>query len=332
MTAAIEMKSWIAWLRLPLIVFLLMPAMAQAEETMEPSLRGHDRVLSLPYGFWNETFGATAAYVHAINGYPQPQAGMLASVMAGSSGSVMGFFMGQNIKPFRSERLFFDPIVSIGYFENTDAYVDGNPDFPGQRAGSHESDADNFITGEGGDSYYRLRFKYLLPIGSGRDRILPAYQFNEGMLTGGASGADGWNPLTSGRTFLELRPFYRTQNIENDDLDGKQSTNGVEFSVFWDNRDYPVNPSRGNALSMKVARDWGLAGSSASWTSFTAEYDQYFDLGEIKGFRQAVVAFDVWTAYSPTWEVRPDGSIAHRPPAFSGATLGGLQRLRAYPS
>ena len=111
------MKCWIAWMRLPFIACLLVPAVALAEETMEPSLRGHDRVLSLPYGFWNEKFGATAAYVHAINGFPQPQAGMLASVMAGSSGSVMGFLMGQNIKPFRSERLFFDPIVSIGYFE-----------------------------------------------------------------------------------------------------------------------------------------------------------------------------------------------------------------------
>ena len=94
--------------------------------------------------------------------------------------------MGQNIKPFRSDRLFFDSIVSIGYFKNTDAYVDGNPDFPGQRAGSHDSDVDNFITGEGGDSDHPLRFNYLLPIGSGRDRILPAYQLNEGMLTGGA--------------------------------------------------------------------------------------------------------------------------------------------------
>ena len=76
----------------------------------------------------------------------------------------------------------------------------------------------------------------------------------------------------------------------------------------------------------------GWQAALLSWTSFTAEYDHYFDLGEIKGFRQSVVAIDVWTAYSPTWNVGPDGSIAHRPPAFSGATLGGLQRLRAYPS
>ena len=107
----------------------------------------------------------------------------------------------------------------------------------------------------------------LMPIGSGRDKVLPSYQLTEGLLTCGASGGQAWNPMASGRTFLELRPFYRTQNIENDDLDEKQSTNGLEFSAFWDNRDYPANPSRGNAISVRVARDWGLANSSTSWTS-----------------------------------------------------------------
>ena len=53
---------------------------------------------------------------------------------------------------------------------------------------------------------------------------------------------------------------------------------------------------------------------------------------EIEGFRQSVLALDFWTAYSPTWNVRPDGTIAHQPPAFSGAHLGGLFRMRAYPS
>ena len=70
-----------------------------------------------------------------------------------------------------------------------------------------------------------------MPIGSGRDQVLPAYQLSEGLLTDGASGATAWNPLDSGRTFLELRPFYRTQNIENDDIDEEQSTNGTGASV-----------------------------------------------------------------------------------------------------
>ena len=231
-----------------------------------------------------------------------------------------------------SSGCLFDPILSVGYFGDIEAYVDGNPDFADERAGSNDSDADDFITGSGWDTYFRFRFKYLLPIGSAREQVTPAYQFSEGLLTDGASGAAAWNPLTSGQTFLELRPFYRTQNIENDDLDEEQSTNGLELSIFWDNRDYPGNPSRGNAVSLRAARDWGFADSSASWTNFSAEYDQYFPLGEIKGFRQSVLAVDVWTSYSPTWDVQPDGAIEHRPPAFSGAHLGGLLRMRAYPS
>lgn len=315
-----------------LVLYAANSAHARAEDTMEPSLRGPDRVIRLPYAFWNESFGTAFGYVYAVNGYPQPRSALLGTVMAGENGSIMGFVMGQNIRLFGIERLFFDPILSVGHYGELEAYVDGNPDFAGQRAGSNESDADNFITGRGSDTFFRFRFKYLLPIGSGRDDVMPEYRFDQGLLTGGASGATGWNPLTSGRTFVEARAFYRTQDISNDDIDEEQSTNGLELSAFWDNRDYPGNPSRGNALSLKATRDWGLADSSASWTNFSAEYDHYFPLGGINGFRKSVLAFGFWTSYSPTWDVRPDGTIAHRPPAFSGATLGGLFRLRAYPS
>lgn len=308
------------------------PSHVRAEDTMEPSLRGADRVISLPYGFWNESFGAAAAYVYAVNGYPQPQSALLGTLMAGTEGAGMALIMGQNLRLFGIERLFFDPILSVGYYGDIEAYIGGNPNFPGERAGSNDSHRDDFITGHGADTFYRFRFKYLLPIGSGRNQIVPAYRFSEGLLTDGASGATGWNPWSSGRTFIELRPFYRTQNIRSDGVDRKQSTNGAEINIFWDNRDYPGNPSRGNALTLEVSRDFGLANSSASWTSLNAEYDHYWSLPEIKGFRQSVIALDFWTAYSPTWEERPDGVIEHRPPAFRGATLGGLFRMRAYPS
>ncbi len=54
------------------------------------------------------------------------------------------------------------------------------------------------------------------------------------------------------------------------------------------------------------------------------ELDKYFSLGATDTFRQRVVAFDVWTAYSPTWDVTSSGDIDNRPPAYTGATLGGL--------
>jgi hypothetical protein len=48
--------------------------------------------------------------------------------------------------------------------------------------------------------------------------------------------------------------------------------------------------------------------------------------------RQAVLALDAWTGGNPSWERRADGTVANRPPAYAGAALGGLWRMRAYPS
>lgn len=305
----------------------------QAEEILETSLPRADSTINLPYAFWNETFGFAAGYVYAVNGSPQPQAGLVASVMAGTEGSVMGFLMGQNIRPVRSlERLFVDPILSIGYFDNADIFIDGNPEFPDERAGSNDSDPDNFITGRGRDTFARARFKYLLPIGTGRERILPAFQFDRGILAEGANGGDAFNPWRNGLTYVELMPFFRSQNVENDLVDIEQATNGMELGLFYDNRDIGSNPSRGESVRLRVARDWGEFDSTDSWTSLGAEGDYYVSLGETKAFRQRVLALNAWTSYSPTWRVRSDGFVDNRPPAFSGATLGGLWRMRAFPA
>jgi len=308
-------------------------APGQAEEIIESALPRADSTINLPYGFWNETFGFAAGYVYAVNGSPQPQAGMVASVMVGSEGSAMGFLMGQNIRPVRSlERLFVDPILSIGYFDNADVFIDGNPDFPDERAGSNDSDPDNFITGRGRDTFARARFKYLLPIGTGRERILPEFQFDKGILADGANGGDALNPWRNGLTYVELMPFFRSQNVENELVDIDQATNGVELGLFYDNRDIGSNPSRGESVRLRVARDWGQFDSSGSWTSLGAEADHYVSLGATEGWRQRVLALNAWTSYSPTWRVRPDGMVDNRPPAFSGATLGGLWRMRAFPA
>jgi len=305
---------------------------ARADDLFDPLTDPQDRVISLPYAFWNESFGAAVGYVHAVNGFLQPQARGLGTLIAGSTGSAMAFFMGQNYQPFASERIFFDPIVSVGYFQDADAYIDGNPDFPDVRAGSHDSDPDDFLSGDGWDNYFRLRFRYLLNIGSGREQLIPTYKILDGLPDGTSLGGRSLNPLESGWTYLEARPFYRSQSLEVDGTEFEQRTNGVAFTLFWDNRDYPASPSRGNGLTLTYTRDWGLFNSSDSWTSVNMEYDHYLDLGPSGGLRQRVLALNFWTAYSPTWDERADGTISNRPPAFSGASLGGLFRLRAFPA
>ena len=57
------------------VALATIPLQAPAEDTMEPSLRGEDRVISLPYGFWTESFGAAAAYVYARQRLPTAAGG-----------------------------------------------------------------------------------------------------------------------------------------------------------------------------------------------------------------------------------------------------------------
>ncbi|HID29083.1 MAG TPA: hypothetical protein EYP19_03665, partial [Desulfobacterales bacterium] len=316
-----------------LLVFLLLSQSSFSQEnhssTGDPDVKP---TLNIPFAFYNEHFGFAVGYVYSVFGYPQKRSTILTTAMAGTEGTGMASLIGRDIKLPRIKRLFLDPIVSVGYFEDVDGYINGNPQFRDERAGSNDSDEDNFVEGDGWDNYFRLRFKYLLPLGHGKDQIIDAYELDQGLLKSGASGATSWNPLVSGKSYLELRPFYRSQQIEGDDVDEDLKTNGADFSFFWDNRDFLNSPSRGNGLNLKVSRDFGWLDSSDSWTSLQGEFDVYFPLKLSDSFRQEVLAFDFWTSYSPSWEEQSDGTVDNGPPAYTGATLGGLWRMRGYPS
>jgi hypothetical protein len=319
---------------LPLFLLLIAavsPVFAQGIR-VQPDGQVVESTLSLPYAFFNENFGFALGYVYGVVGQPQKQSTLLATAIVGSEGSGMGFLAGRDLQVPFMDRLFLDPIVSVGYFDSVEAFIDGNPAFPNERAGSNESDPDNFVEGDGWDNFFRLRFKYLLPIGHGRDQIIGAFHLKDGLLESGAAGGESLNPLESGRTYLEMRPFYRSLQIETKDFDLDLETNGVDFSLFWDNRDFYANPTRGMGLRTRYSRDFGWLNSSNPWTNIDSELDAYFPFTMGDWLRQGVVALAAWTSYSPTWEEKPDGSIANNPPAYTGSTLGGLWRMRGYPT
>ena len=45
-----------------------------------------------------------------------------------------------------------------------------------------------------------------------------------------------------------------------------------------------------------------------------------------------MIALDAWTAYSPSWNEAASGKIHNRPPSYTGANLGGLWRMRGFPT
>jgi len=311
-------------------VFLAGSAYAQ-NVIVGPDREFREQTLSLPYAFYNEAFGAAVGYVQGKIGYPQKQAGILGTAMAGTQGAGMLFVMGRDIQ-LPLERLFLDPIFQIGYFSDLNVYTDGNPFYSDEQSGSNDSDEDNYIEGDGWDNFFRMRFKFLLPMGLGRDTIINTYVLDRGMLIDGQAGGLSWNPFKSGRTYLEIVPFYRSQDIDGDYLNTEQQTNGVDIALFHDNRDFSLNPSTGHALRVQLSRDFGWFNSSDSWTVLQAEYDHYLSLGATETFRQRVLALDVWTVDTLSWDNEADGTVSNRPPAYAGATLGGVWRMRAYPS
>jgi hypothetical protein len=119
--------------------------------------------------------------------------------MAGSGGSALVFLMGKDIRTPFLDRLFIDPILSFGYFDEIDGFIDGNPKFTDERAGTNDSNENNFVTGSGFDNFARIRMKYLLPIGHGRGQIIPDYEVADGFLASGATGGTSVNPFASGR-------------------------------------------------------------------------------------------------------------------------------------
>jgi hypothetical protein len=324
------MKKWLSLLQIIIVLSAVQAVFAQGV-AVGPDGKFSPQTLILPYALYNENFGPAAGFVYGKVGSLQKQATLLTTAIVGTKGG-MGFLVGKDIQMPLIERLFLDPIVSVGYFSDSKSFVDGNSDFPNERAGSNDSDEDNYVEGDGWDNYFRLKFKYLLPIGDGRDEIITTYKMKDGLLMSDPKGGTSFNPFKSGRTYLEMRPFYRSQQIDGDDIDEKTKTNGLDFSLFLDNRDFYSNPSRGYGLRGKVSRDFGWLNSSDSWTNLEGELDVYFPFKMGSWLRQGVVAFDYWTSYSPTWEKESGGEITNRPPAYTGSTLGGLFRMRGYPT
>lgn len=291
------------------------------------------QVLKIPYGFWNEKFGFSAGYVYGVTGYPQKQSALIGTGMVGSEGSAAFYLLARDVQLPSTERWFLDAIASISYLAESDVYLDGNPEYPDVRAGSNDSEFEDFVQGEGWDNLFNLRFNYLLPFGEGKHTVIDTYRIDRGMLVAADENESSWNPSKTGKTYVEVVPFYRFQQITGDDIDDTDiKTNGFELALYWDDRDFFANPSSGHSLLVRLSNDFGWFDSNESWSSIEFELDKYFSLGTSENFRQRVVAFDFWTSYSPTWEEDQEGEITNRPPPYAGSTLGGLFRMRGYPA
>jgi hypothetical protein len=283
--------------------------------------------------FYTSSFRFAGGLVWSSSGFLQPQSDTFALAMGSINGSygIQAGFDDVQLLPFK--RLFLDGEAGFYQYTAYTGYLNGNPAFARENAGSNDSSKYNFVVTHGDDGWGDFTFKYLLPIGGGRDVVINRYVLKDGLLNAGATGGSGWNPLATGRTYLEVAPTYEYMTLLLDGRDQHYDTNGATFSVVYDNSDFPLNPTSGNVSRFDVTRDFGLFNSSNTWTNVSGEFTQYLDLGQSRPFRQQVLALDAWTSYCPTWHETGFGEQRHvetGTPFYTGAMLGGRFRFRGY--
>lgn len=295
-------------------------------------------ISSLPFALYSEIFGWAAGGFVGVQGLSQKNMSLYMGGLISTNGTKYGFIQIREFYLPFYPRIYISPDLLGGYFGVLNVYKDPptsppatNPEL---RAGSNESDKNDFMEVSGYDQWYELKFRYLLPIGHGKENIYFNPVLENGILKSGEMGGTHWNPFISGRTFIDIKPFYRKRVAF--------ATNGIEFALTRENTDYYVNPTRGSFQKFAFRRDFGWFDTMVPWSVVETDLRWYLPLNEIfsdKNSLPKVLAFDFWTVNTLTWNSYdvigqdPEGNEIkqyHRPPPYTGAYLGGRYRLRAF--
>ncbi len=317
-----------------LMLHVIEPVHAEQTSQEAETSDSKKRLLVVPFPYFNDTIGSGLGVAAIAEGYVQDHMLTVGSGMFGTGGNYLAFLMVRDFHVPFMKRLILNPQISDGSFSDVQTYTMDNPDFPDDDAGSNDSDKDNYIKADGDDFWFEFNMKYLLPIGNGKKHIISNVKLDNGLLVSAKPGGTSWNPLDSGRTYIEFTPFYRDQNLKADEKI-EQKTAGFDVALTFENTDFSVNPTSGSYHQIYLSRDWGGFGSSRPWTVMGGEANKYFDLGSSETSRQRVLALSFWTTDCLTWNsshTENGEEVFHRPPTYKGATLGGLWRLRGYPS
>lgn len=304
--------------------------------TREENPKGSKNSLVLPYAFPSESLGFSLGVGGGAKGYGQEQLVVGGTVLGSFDGAGIGILglWDYNIPWFK--RFFFSALGSIGYYPAQRAYA--YPFFtPGEiRPGSNDSNEDNYVETEGWDNWTEFKLEYVLPIGKAKSSSTLSYRIRNGILLSEPSGGKTWNPLESGVTVLLLQQSNRYQTYEPEELGEVDVTvHPFRLALYYDNTDFPINPSTGSSQYLAVTHDFAWLESDDVWTFVEFEASKYFSLGKSSRARQRIIAFNFWTGDAPGWEEHLAGQgliVTSGSPTFNqGATLGGFYRMRGYP-
>ncbi len=295
----------------------------------------------VPYAFRTEDIGLAFGAAVAAGGWPQPQAFAMGTVFISDNDTKLVTLLSKDILIPGTGRLFVDPLVMVADWARLRIYAGYNPDYPDEVPGANDSSEFNYHVNRALEVWSYLDFAYVLPIGHGREHPISRYVVRDGLQVSGLSGGGVDLPTQSGRTLVRLRPTFRGQNIDNDwyrEATGQEpivSTLNYRLTLEYDNRDFIPNPERGLRAMLHFTHDPALLEETPDeWMTVEFDLAAYVPLPKPHEAKQSVLALNFWTVETPTWQ--EDSELRYlvdgAPPYFEGASLGGLFRLKAYPT
>ncbi|UTZ26919.1 hypothetical protein HB761_09280 [Vibrio campbellii] len=266
----------------------------------------------VPFYFSTETLGSTVGLAGVAKGVGQPQAALFGMGLYSEKDSYVGFLSAFNYA--LSSNLLFSTQMYQARFND-------NPYYLGDQGSNSSSTEDKTVT-NGDEENYKLEFKYLLPWGNVREHgLLGAFQ--------PVRDVSFASPVDSGVSSIIFTPFYSSRELDIYN-DKKEEATGFSLTFDWDNRDSVRNTTRGSHTSFDLTTGAESLQSEDLWLKWEFQNSQYYSLGPLGDwFDQQVLAFDFYTADTPTWN-KCDGAVCARPPEQEQARLGGLYRLRGY--
>lgn len=266
----------------------------------------------VPFYFSTETMGSTIGLAGVAKGVGQPQAALFGMGLYSEKDSYVGFLSAFNYA--LSPNLLFSTQMYQARFND-------NPYYLGDQGSNNSSTEDKTVT-NGDEENYKLEFKYLLPWGNVREHgLLGAFQ--------PVRDVSFDSPVDSGVSSIIFTPFYSSRELDIYN-DKKEEATGFSLTFDWDNRDSVRNTTRGSHTSFDLTTGAESLQSEDLWLKWEFQNSQYYSLGPLGDwFDQQVLAFDFYTADTPTWN-KCDGLMCARPPEQEQVRLGGLYRLRGY--
>lgn len=301
----------------------------------EENPRQQKNQLVLPYAFSTDSLGLTLGVGGMIKGYGQDQLMVAGTAMASFDNAAIGALGLWNYQLPVVKRLFFSAVGTIGHYPNQRAYVNAPRQGDVPSAGSNDSHKNDYLVDIGSDNWVDFKLEYVLPLGNGKTDAVGSYKLKGGILQD-STPIGSWNPLQTGTTVMLLKQYNRYQSLELPFSEQDYTIHPLKAGLYYNHTDYPTNPSMGSSQFFAYTKDFGWGDSEKEWDFIEFEASKYFNIGRNSFTKQQVLALNFWTGYSPGYNatINAEGNhqVTDNPPYNEGAKLGGLFRMRAYPS